>query len=61
MKIVQTTPLYFAPREDDWSNLFERAANINLVPGAQAVHLKCTGHFASQEGPEQIAEILLNA
>jgi hypothetical protein len=38
----------------------EREANLALLPGAGSISLPETGHFATLERPDQIAEVLLD-
>jgi len=45
--------------DHDWSRPPEREANLSLIPGAQSITLRHTGHFAALEQPARVAEILL--
>jgi pimeloyl-ACP methyl ester carboxylesterase len=45
--------------DSDWSRPSDRQANLALVPGAQSVTLRHTGHFAALESSEEVARILL--
>ena len=51
-------PVTIVYGDSDWSNTTERDQVSRLVPGANTVVLKQTGHFASLERPEEIASIL---
>jgi pimeloyl-ACP methyl ester carboxylesterase len=46
--------------DEDWSRVSEREANLALLPGAHPISLPGTGHFATLERPDQIAEVLLD-
>jgi len=54
-----TAPVTLAYGDHDWSRVPERAANVALLQGAQAIALDNTGHFAALEQPARVAEILL--
>jgi pimeloyl-ACP methyl ester carboxylesterase len=53
-----TAPTTLIYGDQDWSRQREREANLDSLPGAQAIELPETGHFASLEKPERVAEIL---
>jgi pimeloyl-ACP methyl ester carboxylesterase len=53
------TPVTLVYSEHDWSRPSDRQANIELVPGADHIVLRDTGHFAALEAPDQVARILL--
>ena len=51
-------PVTLVYGDDDWSHPAERDANARDIPGAHLVTLKATGHFASLEKPEEIADLI---
>ena len=53
------TPVTLVYSDHDWSRPSDRQANIELVPGADHIVLRDTGHFAALEAPDQVARILL--
>ena len=53
------TPVTLVYSDRDWSRPSDRQANIELVPGADRIVLRDTGHFAALEAPDQVARILL--
>jgi pimeloyl-ACP methyl ester carboxylesterase len=53
-------PVTFVYGEHDWSRPSDRQANIESVPGARAIALRETGHFAALEAPGEVARILLD-
>jgi pimeloyl-ACP methyl ester carboxylesterase len=53
------TPVTLVYSDHDWSRASDRQANIGLVPGADHIVLRDTGHFAALEAPAQVARILL--
>jgi pimeloyl-ACP methyl ester carboxylesterase len=46
--------------DHDWSHPTEREADLDLLRGARFIALSSTGHFAALEGPDRVAEILLD-
>jgi pimeloyl-ACP methyl ester carboxylesterase len=53
-----THPVTLVYGDEDWSRPPERHANAREIPGARLVILKATGHFASLEKPEEIADLI---
>jgi len=53
-----TLPVTLIYGDEDWSRPAERDANAREIPGAHLVTLKATGHFASLETPNQIADLI---
>jgi pimeloyl-ACP methyl ester carboxylesterase len=53
-------PVTLVYGEHDWSRPLERAANAAAIRGAESFSLPETGHFASLEQPDRVAEILLD-
>jgi len=51
-------PVTLVYGDEDWSHPAERAANVREIPGAHLVTLEATGHFASLEKPEEIADLI---
>jgi pimeloyl-ACP methyl ester carboxylesterase len=47
--------------DSDWSRPDERKRTRSLIPGAQMVTLKNTGHFSSVENPSELARLILAA
>jgi pimeloyl-ACP methyl ester carboxylesterase len=56
-----TAPVTLIYGDHDWSRPPEREANLPLLPGARAITLPHTGHFAALEQPARVAEILLES
>jgi pimeloyl-ACP methyl ester carboxylesterase len=54
-------PVTLVYGDGDWSRPSDRQANIESVPGARAIVLRDTGHFAALEAPDDWARILLSA
>jgi pimeloyl-ACP methyl ester carboxylesterase len=54
-------PVTLVYGSDDWSHPDERAANTQVIPGAQAVSINNCGHFASLEKPDAIARLINEA
>ena len=54
-----TSPVTLVYGDHDWSRPQEREANLAALPGARAITLRETGHFAALEQPTRVAEILL--
>ena len=52
-------PVTLAYGDSDWSRPSDRQADLALIPGAQTVTLRRTGHFAALDSPEEVARILL--
>jgi pimeloyl-ACP methyl ester carboxylesterase len=52
-------PVTLVYGDRDWSRPLEREANAVLIREAQTLSLPETGHFASLEQPDRVAEILL--
>jgi len=55
-----TVPATLIYGEHDWSRVTEREANLALVRGARSISLPATGHFATLDQPDRVAEILLS-
>lgn len=53
-------PVTLVYGDEDWSRPSDRQANIESVPGARAIGLGETGHFAALERPDDVARILLD-
>jgi pimeloyl-ACP methyl ester carboxylesterase len=53
-------PVTLVYGDRDWSRPLEREANAVLIREAQTLSLPETGHFASLEQPDRVAEILLD-
>jgi pimeloyl-ACP methyl ester carboxylesterase len=53
-------PVTLVYGEHDWSRPPEREANAAVIREAQSLSLPKTGHFASLEHPDRVAEILLD-
>jgi pimeloyl-ACP methyl ester carboxylesterase len=53
-------PVTLVYGDRDWSRPLEREANAALIREAQTLSLPKTGHFASLEQPDRVAEILLD-
>jgi pimeloyl-ACP methyl ester carboxylesterase len=43
----------------DWSRPNERECTSSLIPAAQTVTLKNTGHFSAVENPSELARLIL--
>jgi pimeloyl-ACP methyl ester carboxylesterase len=54
-----TVPVTLVYGDHDWSRMWEREANLALLPSAESIALDDTGHFAALEQPARVAEILL--
>jgi pimeloyl-ACP methyl ester carboxylesterase len=54
-------PVTLVYGDEDWSRPGEREANAHAIPGARLVTLDATGHFASLEKPERIAELIVSS
>lgn len=52
-------PVTLVYGDSDWSRPSDRQANLALIPGAQSVTLRHTGHFAALESPAEVARVLL--
>jgi pimeloyl-ACP methyl ester carboxylesterase len=52
-------PVTFVYGDHDWSRPMEREANAAVIRDTQSLSLPETGHFASLEQPDRVAEILL--
>lgn len=55
-----TAPVTLIYGDSDWSRPSERARTHALVPGAQMITLKHTGHFSAVESPSELARIILD-
>jgi pimeloyl-ACP methyl ester carboxylesterase len=53
-------PVTLVYGDQDWSRPSDRKANIESVPGARAIDLRDTGHFAALDAPDEVARILLD-
>jgi pimeloyl-ACP methyl ester carboxylesterase len=51
-------PVTLVYGEEDWSRPAERDANARVIPGARLATLEATGHFASLERPQEIADLI---
>jgi pimeloyl-ACP methyl ester carboxylesterase len=51
-------PVVLIYGDEDWSRPAEREANARQIPGARLMTLDATGHFASLEQPEAIANLI---
>ncbi|MEZ2143994.1 alpha/beta hydrolase [Bradyrhizobium sp. DN5] len=45
--------------DSDWSQPNERERTRSLIPAAQMVALKNTGHFSAVENPSELARVIL--
>jgi pimeloyl-ACP methyl ester carboxylesterase len=45
--------------DSDWSQPNERERTWSLIPAAQMVTLKKTGHFSAVENPSELARVIL--
>ena len=54
-------PVTFIYGDHDWSTPEERARNAEDLPGARLMTLQQTGHFATLECPQQIADIIIGS
>ena len=53
-------PVTLVYGEHDWSRPQEREADAAVIREAQSLSLPETGHFASLEQPDRVAEMLLD-
>jgi pimeloyl-ACP methyl ester carboxylesterase len=56
-----SVPVTLIYGDSDWSRPDERKRTRSLIPGAQMVTLKNTGHFSSVENPSELARLILAA
>ena len=54
-----STPVTVIYGDSDWSRPDERERTRSLIPGAQMVTLKKTGHFSAVENPSELARVIL--
>jgi pimeloyl-ACP methyl ester carboxylesterase len=51
-------PVLLAYGQHDWSRPAERDANLQAIPGVQAVSLPSCGHFSALERPRAVAGLI---
>lgn len=56
-----TAPVTLIFGDSDWSRPDERERTRSLIPAAQMVTLKNTGHFAAVENPSELARLILGS
>lgn len=56
-----TAPVTLIFGDSDWSRPDERERTRSLIPAAQMVTLKNTGHFAAVENPSELARVILGS
>lgn len=54
-----TTPVTLIHGDSDWSRPNERERTRSLIPAAQIVTLKNTGHFSAIENPSELARTIM--
>jgi pimeloyl-ACP methyl ester carboxylesterase len=54
-----SAPVTLIYGDSDWSRTDERERTRSLIPAAQMVTLKNTGHFSSVENPSELAHVIL--
>lgn len=54
-----TAPVTLIYGDSDWSRPNERERTQSLIPTAQTVTLKHTGHFSAVENPSELARVIL--
>jgi pimeloyl-ACP methyl ester carboxylesterase len=56
-----SAPVTLIYGDSDWSRPNERERTRSLIPAAQMVILKNTGHFSAIESPSELAQLILTA
>jgi pimeloyl-ACP methyl ester carboxylesterase len=56
-----SAPVTLIYGDSDWSRTDERERTRSLIPAAQMVTLKNTGHFSAVENPSELARAILAA
>lgn len=56
-----SAPVTLIYGDSDWSRPDERERTRSLIPAAQMVTLKNTGHFAAVENPSELARVILGS
>jgi pimeloyl-ACP methyl ester carboxylesterase len=54
-----SAPVTLIYGDSDWSRPTERERTRSLIPGAQMVTLKNTGHFSAVENPSELARVIM--
>jgi pimeloyl-ACP methyl ester carboxylesterase len=54
-----SAPVTLIYGDSDWSRPTERERTRSLIPGAQLVMLKNTGHFSAVENPSELARVII--
>jgi len=56
-----SAPVTLIYGDSDWSRPNERERTSSLIPAAQIMTLKNTGHFSAVENPSELARLILAA
>jgi pimeloyl-ACP methyl ester carboxylesterase len=54
-----SAPVTLIYGDSDWCRTDERERTRSLIPAAQMVTLKNTGHFSAVENPSELARVIL--